>query len=148
MLNYTSVQLKTSHQISFHLTYPANSWMVSILFLLHRQCEWGNCSTHLYSPCFVADSISRKYHRMINHAFLPIFLFNPFNLEMTRVTIINSNTNMCGSFCYNPYIPCVANKYHNVALVQIRSGVSTGEGRGTIDLSECLNCTAFQTVKR
>src|SRR5207247_8308518 len=53
------------------------------------------------------DCISRKCYRIMNlllsfcnrnyYSSWPVFFFDPLDLEMTRVTIITSNTNMTGS---------------------------------------------------
>jgi hypothetical protein len=99
MPSYTSAQSKTSHQISFCLIYSKNFGRISIPFpplrLLSETKELFYPFSYL--PSFVTDSIRSKNYRMINHLSLPVFLFNPLTLEMARVTITTSNTNMWGS---------------------------------------------------
>ena len=45
-----------------------------------------------YSPSLTD---SREHDWMVDHLFLPVFLFNPLNLGMTGVTIITSSADMC-----------------------------------------------------
>lgn len=76
---------------------------------------------------------------MINHAFLPMFFFNPFNLKVTRVTIIAPDTNMCSPLvAVNTLLVLRINTIGGNILVHDltwhdsynKPGVSLGEGGG------------------
>jgi hypothetical protein len=96
-----------------------------------------------YSLSFVTDSILTEKYRVINYLFLPVFLFNPFNFEMTRVTITTSNANVRSPLA-TVYALCVLRidtiggniLVHDSVkcggFMKIKYGVFPREGEGTI----------------